>query len=206
MPQLTNGSTTLPLPAASFSWFDTWKMALNESDATTYRMIANDPNASLKRVMVWLVGGSLIGMTISIVAAYLLAEGERPIVAASLLPVALALAVAIDAFVNVIAFGAAFVVMHLLARWMGSRATFLQLAYTSASFSAPLIVVSGIVGVVEQLLPPIQYAIFLITIAWVSLQYKVLTSVNQLSTGKAILTLVAGTAVQLIILLPIMLG
>jgi hypothetical protein len=187
------------------SWLETWKTALNERDGTTYRMIANDPHASLKRIIVWIVGGSLIGLSISIVAGYLLAEGERPIVTPSLLPFALALAVAMVTLANVIAFGASFVVMHLLARWMGSKATFLQLAYTSAAFSAPLIIASGIVGVLEQVLH-MDYISLGVSVFWLRLQFKVLTSVNQLSTGKAILTLAAGTAIELAILLPVMFG
>ena len=195
MSQLSHNHPTTP-PVRAMSWLDTWKTALNQPDATTYRMIANDPRASLKRVVVWMVGGSLIGTSISIVVGYLLNSAERPVVPASQLPVALTLTVAIVSLVNVAAFGAAFVVMHLLARWMGSKTTFLQLAYISAAFSAPLIVASGIVGFIE-------YVGLLITVAWIRFQFKALTSVNQLSRGKAILVLVAGTAIQLIILLPI---
>jgi hypothetical protein len=168
-------------------------------------MIANDPHASLKRVIVWMVGSSLIGMSISIVAGYLLTEGERPIVAPSLLPVALARAVAFATLVTVIAFGATYVVMHRLARRMGSTATFLQLAYISTAVSAPLIIVSEIVDVLEQVIH-MDYLSLGVSVFWIRLQFKVLTSVNQLSTGKAILTLVAGTAVQLAILLPTMFG
>ncbi len=190
------GGGAIPTAYGTYSWFESWRMALTRPNEETFRSLADDPNGSLGRALIWIAITSaisfLITSTMQILFSGLLAgpglfealEQE----AGLLLPGGLMIIgvficglpmVALISSIGILIYSG---IVQFTANAFGGEGTFTEMAYALASFTAPLTLISGAIGwipLVNCLTIPLGIYSLVLTLLAVK-------SVNRISWGKTI--------------------
>lgn len=190
------GSGALPTEYGTYSWFESWKMALTRPNEETFRSLADDPNGSLSRALIWIAVTSavsyLITTTVQILFSGLLAgpglfealEQE----AGLLLPGGLMIAgvficglpmVALFSAIGILIYSG---IVQFTASAFGGEGTLAEMVYALAAFTAPITLLSGLIGwipIVNCLTIPLVIYNLVLTLLAVK-------SVNRISWGKTI--------------------
>jgi hypothetical protein len=190
------GGGSIPTAYGTYSWFESWRMALTRPNEETFRSLADDPNGSLGRALIWIAITSaisfLITSTMQILFSGLLAgpglfealEQE----AGLLLPGGLMIVgvficglpmVALISSLGILIYSG---IVQFTANAFGGEGTFTEMAYALAAFTAPLTLISGAIGwipLVNCLTIPLGIYSLVLTLLAVK-------SVNRISWGKTI--------------------
>ena len=143
------------------NWAHIWLTAISRPKLSTFEKLAVSPQATTRRAYTWLGAAALAGWAVPALAS--LARGGLPV------PVVVVAALVLWGLTLVwfsLAHGAA----DYLAQIFGMRLPFDRMAYTAASFCAPLVIVAGALmagpGFMRALLLPLLiYAFYLDVLA-----------------------------------------
>jgi hypothetical protein len=180
-------------PYPSLNWDEVWSSALLRPSERTYDDIIHDPRATTGRAIVWLVISSLVGFIISLVIQIVVGGALDQLVqetntdaGAGTLIIALICGAPLVVVFSIIGLAISTGITQFVAGALGGNGTFEKLFYAFAAFTAPLSLVSSLLGSVPLInclaIPLGFYAFYLEILA--------IRTVNQFSWGKAITTLV----------------
>jgi hypothetical protein len=154
------GSSDFPTEYGTYSWFESWKMALTRPNEETFRSLADDPNGSLGRALIWIAITSaisfLITSTLQLLFSSLLGgpgvfealEQE----AGLLLPGGLMIAgvficglpmVALISAIGILIYSG---IVQFTASAFGGEGTLAEMTYALAAFTAPITLLSAVIG------------------------------------------------------------
>lgn len=203
-----------PTEYRTYSWLEAWRLALTRPNEETFRSLADDPNGSLGRALSWIAITSAISYLITASVQLLLSglftgpsllealEHEaglllsRGLMIAGVYGCGLPMVVLISVVSMLFYSG----VVQFTASVMGGKGTFVEMAYALAAFTAPLTLLSGVIGsipLVNCLTIPLGIYSLLLTLLAVK-------SVNRMSWGKTISTFAVLLLVS--VLLAVVLG
>ena len=190
------GSDAIPSEYGTYTWFESWKMALTRPNEETFRSLADDPNGSLGRALIWIAITSavsfLITTTVQLLFSSLLAgpsvfealEQEVGL----LLPGGLMIAgvfvcglpmVALFSAIGILIYSG---LVQFTASAFGGEGTFAEMTYALAAFTAPITLLSAVIGGIPLVncltIPLVIYSLMLTLLA--------VKSVNRISWGKTI--------------------
>ncbi len=190
------GSDAIPSEYGTYTWFESWKMALTRPNEETFRSLADDPNGSLGRALIWIAITSavsfLITTTVQLLFSSLLAgpglfealEQEVGL----LLPGGLMIAgvfvcglpmVALFSAIGILIYSG---IVQFTASAFGGEGTFAEMTYALAAFTAPITLLSAVIGWIPLVncltIPLVIYNLMLTLLA--------VKSVNRISWGKTI--------------------
>lgn len=190
------GSDAIPSEYGTYTWFESWKMALTRPNEETFRSLADDPNGSLGRALIWIAITSavsfLITTTVQLLFSSLLAgpsvfealEQEVGL----LLPGGLMIAgvfvcglpmVALFSAIGILIYSG---LVQFTASAFGGEGTFAEMTYALAAFTAPITLLSAVIGGIPLVncltIPLVIYNLMLTLLA--------VKSVNRISWGKTI--------------------
>lgn len=190
------GSDAVPSEYGTYTWFESWKMALTRPNEETFRSLADDPNGSLGRALIWIAITSavsfLITTTVQLLFSSLLAgpsvfealEQEVGL----LLPGGLMIAgvfvcglpmVALFSAIGILIYSG---LVQFTASAFGGEGTFAEMTYALAAFTAPITLLSAVIGGIPLVncltIPLVIYNLMLTLLA--------VKSVNRISWGKTI--------------------
>ena len=148
-------------PVAAPNWAHIWFAAVSRPKLSTFEKLAVSPRATTRRAYIWLGAAALAGWAVPALAS--LARGNLPAPAGVLATLGLA---GLTLAWFSLAHGAA----DYLAQIFGMRLPFDRIAYTAASFCAPLVIAAGMLmagpGFMRGLLLPLlMYAFYLDVLA-----------------------------------------
>jgi len=136
-------------PRTSNSLIETWIAALTQPSVSTFDSIASDMNANAGTAVTWIAISGLIVTLLNAVAQIMvpvrLPPGAPPGIAsisAGIWLCVIPFAIALDILGFLIACG----ISHVTAKALGGTATFGEMSYAVAAYSAPLSIVVGIIG------------------------------------------------------------
>lgn len=168
------------------TWFEVWRMVVTQPGEESFETVLDDPQASARRGYTWvfvvaIVTGVLQLASQSLWGGTVFNTGDTdvnfsPICGVICLPVAAALAV-----LGVIIFSG---IQNFIARLLGGQGEFDSMAYSYASFSAPISVISGLLG----LIPYVGCFGFFVGLYGLVLNVFAVKVVHRLDTGRALLT------------------
>jgi hypothetical protein len=179
------------------SWFDTWIKALTKPSEETFNAIADDPNATLGKGVLWVFVAGMIGFFITSLLGLVISAPSfisdfgysTPSSFGSILS-SLVCGLPIAGIVTVIGLLINAGVVHLSAKAMGGAGTYEKLVYTFASYQAPLaLVTSGL-----ALIPYLNCLNLLIFIYIIVLNVISNKAVNKYEWGQAV---IAGAVIPL---------
>ncbi len=189
-------SDAIPTEYGTYSWFEAWRMTLTRPNEETFRSLVDDPNGSLGRALSWIAITSAISYLISAFVQLwfsslfagpgLIEALEQE--AGLLLPGGLMIAgvyvcgLPMVVFISAVGMLLYSGVVQFTASALGGEGTFTEMAYALAAFTAPLTLLSGLIGwipLVNCLTIPLGVYSLLLTLLAVK-------SVNRISWGKAI--------------------
>ncbi|MEE8120820.1 MAG: YIP1 family protein [Anaerolineales bacterium] len=190
------GNSAIPTEYGTYSWLEAWRMALTRPNEETFRSLADDPNGSHGRAMIWIAITSAISFLITASVQFLFSglfagpgllealEQEAGLLLTGGLMIAgvyvcgLPMVVLISALGMLIYSG----VVLFIANAFGGEGTFAEMTYALAAFTAPLTLLSGAISwipLVNCLTIPLGVYSLLLTLLAVK-------SVNRISWGKTI--------------------
>jgi hypothetical protein len=187
-------------PPVSEPFYQIWIKALTKPNEQTFAEIAASPNAKMTTALLWVALGSLVSFFLSslvqnatmsgLMAQYgLPAQTSGGIVSTLITAVCGAPIVAI---ITAIFFAIGIYIFQWIAKMFGGKGTPDQLAYAMAAITAPVSIVSGVLGLLGAI-PYIGFCfgliILLIGIYVLVLEVMAIKGVNQISLGAAIGTL-----------------
>ena len=189
-------------PAASPSWSEVWISALTKPSVATYEGIVNDPEASPSRGYTWVLIAALIASAVSVVFNMILAGITGPdtsgasglgAFAGSSIGLLLCL-VPFAAVMSLIGLVISAGITQFFASALGGIGSYSKLVYAFAAYSAPLSLVTGVLGAIPLIncltIPTGLYGLALNVIAN--------KAVNQFSWGRAIVSSVIFIAAILV--------
>ncbi len=123
----------------TYSWFNVWVTTLTRPSVRTFEMFLQDRYASTQRALLWLFGARFLMVWLPIALVTLLA-GKPAIAALLFFPASGVAAVyAITLLVQTL-------ILQWLARRLGGRGSYSQMIYALSMFSAPLVIITSLVG------------------------------------------------------------
>ena len=172
-------------PGRTLSWREVWIQALTQPSVATYQALIQDPHASPKRAYIWIGLSVLVGAFISSVGTWLWPgevlglEGVREV---DMLCGPLIATVVTVLFIAMVAGGS-----NLIARLFGGEGTYSAFVYACAAYTAPLSLISGVLGVI-----PLIRAFLALLLGCYALVLSVIAvkAVYKFAWWKAIVTLV----------------
>ena len=187
-------SGVIPSGYGTYSWLEAWQMALTRPNEETFRSLADDPNGSLSRALSWIVITSAISFLITVSAQLLFSglfagpsllealEQEAGIMLSGGLVIAGIYVCGLPFVVLVSAMGMLIYsgVVQFTAGAFGGEGTFAEMTYALAAFTAPLTVLSGVIG----LIPLVNCLAIPLGIYSLLLTLLAVKSVNRISWGK----------------------
>jgi hypothetical protein len=166
------GNVPAALPSTSRIWWN----ALFRPSLKTYQDLANDPRASSQQAYRWVVRSGLVA---GLVLALLQSAGNLggiclgPIFAALLGLVGLVFVAGVS---------------HGVAKVLGGAGTYARLAYATAAYTVPLMLITAVVGVVATASVPAFSALNMaLSVYGLVLNTLAVKAVHQLSWGRAAL-------------------
>jgi hypothetical protein len=187
-------------PPASEPFYQVWIKALTKPNEQTFAEIAASPNAKMTTALLWVALGSLVSFFLSALVqnatmSGLMAQYGLPAQTSGGIVPTLITAVCgapIAAIITAIFFAIGIYIFQWIAKMFGGKGTPDQLAYAIAAISAPVSIVSGVLGLLGAI-PSIGFCfgliILLIGIYVLVLEVMAIKGVNQISWGAAIGTL-----------------
>jgi hypothetical protein len=186
-------------PPASEPFYQVWIKALTKPNEQTFAEIAASPNAKFTTALLWVAIGTLVSFFLSslvqnatmnsLMAQYGVPQANGGIVSTLITAVCGA---PIAAVIATIFFAIGIYIFQWIAKMFGGKGTPDQLAYAMAAISAPVSIVSGVLGLLGAI-PYIGFCfgliILLIGIYVLVLEVMAIKGVNQISWGAAIGTL-----------------
>lgn len=170
----------LPLPTqmSSFSWLQTWWLALTSPRTSTYKRLVGDPKATLRRGAIWILVSLAIAQFINLIAALPRSQTPEWIFKLMLYGVpCITILVATGIFLYV-------GVAQFIAGAFGGRGTFSQLVYAISAYFAPI----TILGALVVLIPIVRYLAIPLFLYSLVLQLIAIKTVYQFDWGHAITT------------------
>lgn len=165
----------------AMSWLEAWLTSLLKPSLQNYERLANDYNASLGRVFIW------VFMTAFMTNTILKLLGEESLAQIEISGQDLGYSgLYLGAFITVALFLVITGVVHWLARSMNGQGTFTQLAYTCAAFYVPI----SLIETISYLIPGVvfSYLIPMFTSIYISILTLIaIKSVHSIGTLKALL-------------------
>lgn len=193
LPPLTPPSSTPPSTPAGLSWTDTWIKALTQPSEETYAAIASDAvPGSDSKAYTWVFLASIISQLIAVIASFAFYRTTTlagPGGAAfeqfrSSSPLISLICSPIFAAISVLLFIVLTGITQLIAGAFGGTGTYSKLLYTTAAFSAPMAILTAVLG----LIPFVGCFNLVLGIYSIVLDVIAVKAVNQFSWGKAILS------------------
>ncbi len=177
----------------SLSWSEVWISALTKPSVETYEGLVRDPGASANKAYLWVFICALIGYAlsslISLAIGALFETSSIPGFETSALfgssLIALVCCVPIFAILAVVGLIINSGLTQLIARALGGTGTYSELVYANAAYTAPLSLVSSIVGAIPfvNLCLGIPLAVYYIVLAVIATN-----AVNRFGWGKAVVS------------------
>jgi len=184
-----------PTPSGMAGWFSIWMSAVTKPNEQTFAQLANSSEAKLSTAFIWVFIGSLVSFFLnSLVQGAGLGQlmqqygldtqtagfGRQLITAICGAPVA--------AVIAVIMFAIGVGIIQFLARMLGGRGTFEQLAYVFAAISTPFSLISGVLGLLSAI-PYVGLCFSVVTLLLalyvIVLEVMAVKAVNQFGLGPA---------------------
>ena len=176
------------------SWRQVWTSALIRPSVQTYQDLLSDPQAIPRRAYLWVVAAALISYAISMAGLALTGTSSlsaiQGIDTASVLGPSMLLilacglpVIAVAALLGLI-IGAG--ITQGIAGLLGGAGTYARLVYAVAAFSAPLAIVSSVIGAIPQ----VNCVGIALLIYQIVLWVVAIAAVNLFGWGKAIGTFV----------------
>ena len=175
----------------SLSWSEVWISALTKPSVETYESLVRDPGASANKAYGWVFICALIGYAISSVISLAIGAlfetssiagfNTGALFGSSLF--ALVCCVPIFAILAVVGLIINSGLTQFVARILGGTGTYSELVYANAAYTAPLSLVSSIVGAIPfvNLCLGIPLAIYYLVLAVIATN-----AVNKFGWGKAV--------------------
>ena len=173
----------------SFDWIDVWKRAVTQPEVGIYREHLADPQASLKRGLIWMLAASIIGTVLQAIALYMSSRGGIGMSGYDALDVNFSLMSSLccapfAAVLGVIVFIVWNGIQYLVAILLGGDGSFEDQAYIVASYAAPISLIGTAAGMIPCLGPLVAigvglYALYLNVVA--------LETVHGFGRGKALI-------------------
>jgi hypothetical protein len=136
-------------PGRTLSWYEVWIQAFTQPSVATYQALVQDPQASPKRAYIWIGLSVLAGAFITSVGTWLWTGAvlglERTREADMLCGPLIAVVMTV-LFIAMVAGGA-----NLIARLFGGEGTYSALVYAFAAYTAPLSLISGVLGAIPSI-------------------------------------------------------
>ena len=180
--------------APGWSWSQTWIKALTQPNVATFEQIANDaPPDSYSKALTWIFAATLVSGLINVVVGLVFSSAARfsnvrgidPATLQGTSTVVSLICVPVIGLISVIITAIIVGITHLVARALGGTGTYNKLIYTTAAYSAPLTIVSSLIGVI----PVVGACVNLILgIYGLVLNVTSVKAVHQFDWGKAILS------------------
>jgi hypothetical protein len=204
--------------------FQTWTNVLTKPNEATFEAERQKPNANLTTAIIWIVIAGVILAVLSAISALIAgfiggsASMLQPLLDQADLPPEVAAQLATMSaggaggafgtfcFTLILAplgFLLGSGIHFLIAKLVGGTGSFEQQTYLMATFVAPLMIVSGVVGVIPILGGCVSFFIFIYQLVLTFLAIKV---VHRLGTGSALVVTLAPAVIFLLCLLCLFLG
>lgn len=143
----------------SYTWQETWQLVLTSPSEETFEEILGDPAGGMNRAVTWvfvvgLIGGiaSLIGQIVFGAASFAAFGGGNDAAASTGFTVICgAIMIPIGAVLAVIGFIIGTGIIHLIAKVFGGQGDFDDMAYATASYSAPLGIITSLLSIIPLL-------------------------------------------------------
>jgi tetratricopeptide (TPR) repeat protein len=186
-------------PGERLSWGETWTRVLTRPSVASFERVLRDPQASAKRAYTWVFFGALIGNLFSWCGVILVSRGNADVLGAAsevwggslLCAPPQALMAGLGAILG-LAIRAG--ITQWIARALGGRGKFPQLAYATAAYLAPLTITMGAVSAI----PYVNLLILPLAISGLVLNVMAVKAVNRFGWGEAIVASLAPSALLLI--------
>jgi hypothetical protein len=188
---MTENSGIIPAPTLQrLTVLETWRLALTGPNEETYQQISQDPSASLGRAIGWITLSSGVAYAIAALAQLLIIqlfpfssflEGAEEVMGGRLLSgmsTMFVLVCGLPFSVLFSIFGALLFagLIHFIAGALGGSGSFDRLVYVCAAISAPVSILSGVLGLIPIVncltLPLALYALVLNILA-IKVVYKI---------------------------------
>jgi len=194
------GSEIIPTEYGTYSWLETWRLALTRPNEETFRSLADDPGGSLGRALSWIAITSaisyLITASLPLLFSGLLAgpgllealeyeaglDLSRGLMSAGIYVCGLPIVILISSGGMLIYSGA----VQVTASAFGGEGRLASMTYALAAFTAPLTVIIGAISWI----PLVNYLVIPLGIYSMLLTLLAVKSVNRMSWGKTIGTFV----------------
>lgn len=188
---LTPPTPTTPSnpPPPGLSWSNTWIRALTQPTEQNYAEIASDaPPGSNSKAYSWVFIATIIAALLNLIVAFVFQRsaiqgvniftllGGNAIIGLICIP--------IQGLLSILIFAIVIGLTQLIAGAMGGKGTYSKLLYTTAAFSAPLTIVSTIIGAI----PSVGLLNIVLALYAIVLDVLTIKAVNQFGWGKAILS------------------
>jgi hypothetical protein len=132
------------------SWLAIWMMALSRPTVQNFSMLLQDPNIGTARALKWVGASALVGSLIAwaISPGFIRVDAVNGLVTWS---------IGLDFVVlsTVVAFIADFLIMHIMAKAFGGHGSLRQIAFVCAAYTAPMILLLGVLQGAQNALFPI---------------------------------------------------
>lgn len=169
----------------NFTWQEIWQRAVTEPTVETYTEHLHDPQMSMSRGLTWVFFASIIGAVVQAVVTSMFnfnTFGDS-LMAGSNIGATLCCA-PIFAAIGIVGFLIVNAIQYVVASLMGGEGSFEEQVYLMASYSAPVSLISSIVGVIPCLggLVSLGLAVYALYLNVISLQ-----AAHRFGAGKAIM-------------------
>jgi hypothetical protein len=173
------------IPAKHYKWHEVWVKALTHPSTESFTEIINDPSAGMKRGLIWLFIAAILysliylGMDIAISGQTIFADigiypiGQYLLVLGCMVP----FLIVILLIANLLSIG----LIHVAARLFGGKGSYGMLVYGTAAFSAPLLLINGIITHI----PIIKLLVYIVDLYVFVLWVISVKAVHKFETGRA---------------------
>jgi len=189
----------LPPPSGISEWVSVWRDALTRPSDQTFARIAQSPNAKLTTALLWVFLGSLVNSFLASLVQPAWVDqmmrnsnlGGDVIVPAARTSLLTAICGApIGAVIGTVTFVVVVGIVQLVAKLLGGRGTFDQLAYAIAAIVTPFYFISSVLTILSAI--PVAFVgacfgilIFLALLYVLVLEVMAVKGVNQFGWGQA---------------------